>query len=71
MFAGDALPGIRVDVAPAPVAEALPRMDVAVFAGFAERGPCHRAIALSSVAAYETVFGGKQAVHHITDNDPG
>lgn len=58
MFAGDALPGIRVDIAPAPVAEALPRMDVAVFAGFAERGPCHRAIALSSAAAYETVFGG-------------
>lgn len=58
MFAGDALPGIRVDVAPAPVAEALPRMDVAVFAGFAERGPCHRAIALSSAAAYDTVFGG-------------
>jgi hypothetical protein len=58
MFAGDALPGIRVDIAPAPVAEALPRMDVAVFAGFAERGPCHVAIAVSSVAAYEAVFGG-------------
>jgi len=58
MFAGDALPGIRVDIAPAPVAEALPRMDVAVFAGFAQRGPCHVAIALSSVAAYEAVFGG-------------
>lgn len=58
MFAGDALPGIRVDIAPAPVAEALPRMDMAVFAGFAERGPCHVAIALSSVAAYTAVFGG-------------
>ena len=58
MFAGDALPGIRVDIAPAPVAEALPRMDVAVFAGFAQRGPCHVAIAVSSVAAYEAVFGG-------------
>ena len=58
MFAGDALPGIRVDVVPAPVAETLPRMDVAVFAGFAERGPCHVAISVSSVAAYEAVFGG-------------
>jgi hypothetical protein len=58
MFAGDALPGIRVDIAPAPVAEALPRMDMAVFAGFAERGPCHVAIDLSSVAAYGAVFGG-------------
>ncbi|HEX8483687.1 MAG TPA: phage tail sheath C-terminal domain-containing protein [Allosphingosinicella sp.] len=58
MFAGDALPGIRVDTVPAPVAEALPRMDMAVFAGFAERGPCHVAVALSSVAAYGAVFGG-------------
>ena len=58
MFAGDSLPGIRVGIAPAPAARALPRMDVAVFAGFAQRGPCHRAIAVSSVAAFETVFGG-------------
>jgi hypothetical protein len=58
MFAGDALPGIRVDIVPAPLAETLPRMDVAVFAGFAERGPCHVAISVSSVAAYEAVFGG-------------
>lgn len=59
MFAGDSLPGIRVGNAPAPAARALPRMDVAVFAGFAQRGPCHRAIAVSSVAAFETVFGGE------------
>jgi hypothetical protein len=68
MFAGDALPGIRVDLAPAPVAEALPRMDVAVFAGFAERGPCHRAIALSSAAAYETVFGGDCPLAYDTES---
>lgn len=62
MFAGDALPGIRVGYAPAPAARALPRMDVAVFVGFAQRGPCHRAIAVSSVAAFETVFGGECAL---------
>jgi hypothetical protein len=33
-------------------------MDVAVFAGFARRGPCHVAIPIASVAGYETVFGG-------------
>jgi hypothetical protein len=58
MFAGDALPGLRVDIAPPPAAETLPRMDIALFAGFAERGPCHVAIALSSAAAYGAVFGG-------------
>jgi len=58
MYAGDALPGLRVEIAPAPAPEALERMDVAVFAGFAERGPCHVAIPISSVAAYAALFGG-------------
>jgi hypothetical protein len=59
VFAGDALPGIRVESEPVQAARTLPRMDVAVFAGFAARGPCHRAIAVSSVPAFETVFGGE------------
>lgn len=58
MRAGDALPGIRVEPLPPPQAGRLPRMDVAVFAGFAQRGPCHVAIPIASVAGYETVFGG-------------
>jgi len=58
MRAGEALPGIRVEPLPPPQAGRLPRMDVAVFAGFAQRGPCHVAIPIASVAGYETVFGG-------------
>lgn len=51
------LPGIRVDVAPPPAVEALPRMDVAVFVGFASTGPLHLPVPLESVAQYRTVFG--------------
>ncbi|HYI40297.1 MAG TPA: phage tail sheath C-terminal domain-containing protein [Allosphingosinicella sp.] len=58
MRAGEALPGIRLEPLPPPQAGRLPRMDVAVFAGFAQRGPCHVAIPIASVAGYETVFGG-------------
>jgi hypothetical protein len=52
------LPGIRVDVAPPPVAEALPRMDVAVFAGFAAHGPLHVPVLVTSAPQFATVFGG-------------
>ena len=38
------LPGIRVDAAPPPATEVLPRMDVAVFVGFASTGPLHRPV---------------------------
>jgi hypothetical protein len=51
------LPGIRVDVAPPPAVEALPRMDVAVFVGFASTGPLHLPVAVESVAQYAAVFG--------------
>lgn len=52
------LPGIRVDVAPPPAAEALPRMDVAVLVGFASTGPLHTAVPIESVAQFSAVFGG-------------
>jgi hypothetical protein len=51
------LPGIRVDVAPPPAVEALPRMDVAVMVGFASTGPLHLPVAIESVAQYAAVFG--------------
>jgi Phage tail sheath C-terminal domain len=51
------LPGIRVDVAPPPAVEALPRMDVAVFVGFASTGPLHLPVPVESVAQYAAVFG--------------
>jgi len=51
------LPGIRVDAAPPPLAQALPRMDVAVLVGFASTGPLHLPVAVESVAQFTAVFG--------------
>ncbi|WP_028079973.1 hypothetical protein [Solimonas soli] len=51
------LPAIRIDVA-APAADAvLPRMDIAVFVGFASTGPLHRPVPVESIAQYAAVFG--------------
>ncbi len=59
MYAAVRLPGIILDAPPtARAADEFPRMDVALFVGFAERGPCHRPVRINSVAAYQTVFGG-------------
>ena len=57
MLAPRRLPGIRIDVAPPPVAEALPRMDVAVFAGFASTGPLHVPVLITGVPHFAAVFG--------------
>lgn len=57
MLAQRRLPGLRVDVAAPPAVEALPRMDVAVFVGFASTGPIHVPVAIESVIHYADVFG--------------
>src|ERR671914_515993 len=51
------LPGIEVDVAPPPAVEALPRMDVAAFVGFAATGPIHLPVLIEGVAQFAAVFG--------------
>ncbi len=51
------LPGLAFDIVAPPAAPGLPRLDIAVFAGFAARGPCHRALTLDSAAAYTQTFG--------------
>lgn len=51
------LPGIAVDPVVQGGAPDLPPMDVAGFAGFAARGPCHQAIAVDSVASFTALFG--------------
>ena len=51
-------PGIRIIDQPLAAADRLPPMDVAVFVGFAERGPLHRPVALEDAAQYAQVFGG-------------
>lgn len=52
------LPGLAFDIVAPPKPPGLPRMDVVVFAGFAARGPCHRALTLDSAKAYADTFGG-------------
>ena len=51
------LAGIRFeDKTPEPP-EKLPRMDIAVFAGFASAGPLHRPVAIEDAAHFSDVFG--------------
>jgi hypothetical protein len=50
-------PGIRFEAGPPPISEAMPRMDVAAFIGFAERGPLHWPVAIEDMAQFEKVFG--------------
>ncbi|MGZ8157262.1 MAG: phage tail sheath C-terminal domain-containing protein [Methylobacter sp.] len=57
MQATSRLPGIRIAVTPPPLAEVLPRMDVAVFVGFAAMGPTHCPVAIESVSDYVRIFG--------------
>jgi len=51
-------PGISIVDVPPPVGDGLPVMDVAVFVGFAERGPLDRPVAIEDPAQYAAVFGG-------------
>lgn len=51
------LPGVRIEVAPPPAEQALPRMDVAVLVGFASTGPLHLPVAVESVGQFAAVFG--------------
>jgi hypothetical protein len=51
------LPGVRIEVAPPPAEQALPRMDVAVLVGFASTGPLHLPVAVESAGQFASVFG--------------
>jgi hypothetical protein len=51
------LPGFRFEVQAPPPADVLPRMDVAVFVGFAARGPLHRPVRVEAAAQFEMIFG--------------
>jgi hypothetical protein len=69
MLATRRLPGIRVDIAPAPTVEALPRMDVAVLVGFASTGPLHVPVVVESVAQFTAVFGADAPLAWDTERD--
>ena len=51
------LPGIRFEVQAPPLTDVLPRMDVAVFVGFAASGPLHTPVAVEDVAHFTAIFG--------------
>ena len=51
------LPGIRFEAQPPALAESLPRMDVAVFVGFAASGPLNMPVAVEDAAQFAAVFG--------------
>ena len=51
------LPGFRFEAQSPPLAEVLPRMDVAVLVGFAASGPLHRPVPLEDAAHFEEIFG--------------
>jgi hypothetical protein len=51
------LAGIRFEVQPPPLTDVLPRMDVAVFVGFATSGPLHIPVAVEDVIHFTAIFG--------------
>lgn len=56
------LPGISFEAAPPPLAESLPRMDIAGFVGFAERGPIGIPVPVEDLERFRDVFGGPVAL---------
>jgi hypothetical protein len=59
MAAARTLPGIRFVTAAPPLTEFLPRMDIAVFVGFASRGPLDTPVAIEDVEDFAVTFGGE------------
>ena len=51
------LPGFRFEVQSPPLRETLPRMDVAVFVGFAASGPLHTPVPVEDIAQFTAIFG--------------
>ena len=51
------LPGIRFEAQAPPLAETLPRMDIAFFVGFAASGPMSAPVAVESAAQFAAIFG--------------
>src|SRR3990170_1415279 len=49
--------GIRFESGSPAVLEPMPRMDVAAFVGFAERGPLHWPVVIEDMTQFEKVFG--------------
>jgi hypothetical protein len=52
------LPGVYFETAPRPGRDALPRMDVTAFVGFAASGPLDTPVPVEDAARFRDVFGG-------------
>lgn len=51
------LPGFQFEAQSPPLTEILPRMDVAVFVGFAASGPLNQPVAVEDAAQFAAIFG--------------
>ena len=51
------LPGFRFEAQSPRLTEALPRMDVVVFVGFAASGPLHTPVAIEDASQFAAIFG--------------
>ena len=51
------LPGFRFEVQAPPVSEVLPRMDIAVFVGFAACGPLQTPVPVTDIGQFTAIFG--------------
>ena len=58
----NSLPGIRFEPARQALDETLPRMDIALFVGFAQTGDFNTPTAIEDVAQFEKQFGGDVAL---------
>lgn len=56
------LPGIRFETLAPPLADTLPRMDVAVFVGLAASGPLQRPVPVEDIAQFSEIFGADIAL---------
>jgi len=56
------LPGVRFEAPAQAPDDALPRMDIGFFVGFAASGPLLAPVAVESLAEFETVFGSGMAL---------
>lgn len=56
-YQAQTFPGIYFETVQPAVTDALPRMDIASFAGFASSGPLHTPVAVESVQQFREVFG--------------
>ena len=52
------VPGLRFETLSPALDEVLPRMDIAIFVGFAARGPLHIPVVVEDAAQFASIFGG-------------